>query len=158
MLATSRRVCGSAAPPKGPVEVSFGGIKVVKADFDPAKVEGGTATLEISIASISSGIAKRDGHLQSPDYFDAAKFPTATIEIGNVKKAAAGYTADAKLKIRDKELTVPATFEVVETMADGIRIKGAASFSRVDAGVGKAEGDSAKPEVAVALQLTLKKR
>src|SRR5690606_14626244 len=34
-----------------PVEVTFEKFKVVKADFDPAKIEGGSATLEIDLAS-----------------------------------------------------------------------------------------------------------
>jgi polyisoprenoid-binding protein YceI len=142
---------------KGPVDVTFG-IKVVKADFDPAKIEGGTATLELDIGSLSTGNPKRDDHLKSGDYFDATKFAVGTIEISNVKKADAGFTADAKVKVRDMEKTYPVTFEVVETLPDGsIRVKGERTFSRNDFGIGKAEGDSAATDVTAKLQLTLKK-
>lgn len=142
---------------KGPVDVTFG-VKVVKADFDPAKIEGGTATLELDIGSLSTGNPKRDDHLKSGDYFDAAKFAVGTIEISNVKKSDAGFTADAKVKVRDIEKTYPVTFEVVETLADGsIRVKGERTFSRNDFGIGKAEGDSAAVDVTAKLQLTLKK-
>lgn len=35
-----------------------------------------TVTASIDVASVTTGQADRDGHLQSPDFFDAAQFPT----------------------------------------------------------------------------------
>ena len=46
--------------------------------FDPAAPAGAKVEAEIKMASISTGNAKRDGHLLSPDFFDAEKFPTMT--------------------------------------------------------------------------------
>ena len=143
---------------KGPVDVIFKGIKVTKAEFDPAVVEGGSAAVEIDLNMFASGIEKRDGHLKSPDYLDTAKFATATATIDNVKKTGENqYSADATIKARDIEKKYPTTFEVVETMADGIRVKGEVKFNRLDFGVGKAEGDGAAPELVSTYQLTLKK-
>ncbi|MEZ4366233.1 MAG: YceI family protein [Kofleriaceae bacterium] len=144
---------------KGAVDVAFAGVKVVKADFDPAKVEGGTATLELDLATLSSGIEKRDGHLKSADYLDAEKFPTATIDIANVKKGDGDnkYTADAKIKLKDIEKTFPVSFEVVDTTPDSIRIRGEHAFSRLDFGVGTAEDENVKAELTAKVELTLKK-
>lgn len=36
------------------------------------------ATADIQIASVDTGIQKRDDHLKSPDFFDAEKFPSMT--------------------------------------------------------------------------------
>src|SRR5690349_2822111 len=60
-------------PTKGPVTVTFTGVKVVKANFDPANLEGGTAELEVDVGSLGTGVAKRDGHLKTPDYLDQGK-------------------------------------------------------------------------------------
>jgi polyisoprenoid-binding protein YceI len=44
-------------------------------DADPTR---GSVTIEIAVASIDTRDAKRDEHLKSPDFFDAARFPTIT--------------------------------------------------------------------------------
>ncbi len=143
---------------KGTVDVVFKGIKVVKASFDPAKVEGGSAELEVDVDSLSSGIAKRDAHLKSADYLDSKKSPKITIKVDNVKKTGENaYSADATVKAHGVEKKFPVAFNVVETTPDGIRIKGEHAFSRSDFKVGKAEGDNVKPELKVTLQVTLKK-
>lgn len=143
---------------KGTVDVVFKGIKVVKASFDPAKVEGGTAELEVDLNTLSSGVEKRDVHLKSADYLNVQASPTANVKIENVKKTAENvYSADATIKAHGVEKKYPVTFNVTETMPDGIRIKGELAFSRNDFKVGKADGDSVKPELKATLQLTLKK-
>ena len=38
----------------------------------------GSVEIAIETASISTGLAKRDDHLKSPDFFNAAEFPTIT--------------------------------------------------------------------------------
>src|SRR5687768_4374447 len=48
--------------PGDPVEVKFEKFTVKKASFDPAKIEGGTATIEVDLASLKSGSDKRDTH------------------------------------------------------------------------------------------------
>lgn len=141
--------------PVDPIEVKVNTFKVVKADFDPAKVEGGTAEIELDLASISTDDQKRTDHLKTPDFIDTAKFATANIKIDNVKKTADNkYSADATVKFRDIEKKYPVAFDVTETTADGIRIQLEHKFNRVDFGVGK---DSKDPkEAPVANELTLK--
>lgn len=46
-------------------------IKSEKPDFSDAVIE-----LKADIASINTGVEMRDNHLKSPDFFDAAKYPT----------------------------------------------------------------------------------
>ncbi|HEY4241861.1 MAG TPA: YceI family protein [Kofleriaceae bacterium] len=148
--------------PIDPVEVHFDRFKVTKSSIDPKKVEGGTLSLEIDTTSVRTDSAKRDAHLQTPDFIDAAKFATITIDIDNVKKKQDNtYTADATVKFRDLTKKYPVTFDVVETKDDSIRIKGEQQFSRLDFNVGKDSTDPKEAPVAKDLvfkiQLTLKK-
>jgi polyisoprenoid-binding protein YceI len=148
-----------------PVEVKFEKFKVTKATFDPKKIEGGTATIEIDLTSVKSGDSKRDEHLATPDYLDVKKFATAVVEIGNVKKKdEKNFTADAKVKFHGVDKKYPVTFEVVEAKDDWIRVKGEHTFKRLDFKVGKKPGkdqkkgeDGVADEMTVKLQLTLKK-
>jgi polyisoprenoid-binding protein YceI len=146
---------------KGAVTVNFPGVKVLKATFDPAKIEGGTAEVEIDATNLASGIDKRDAHVKSADYLEVEKFPRVVVKVDNVKKAATGdksYTADATVKMRDIEKKLPVTFDVVESGPDWIRIKGEAKFSRLDFKVGKEGGDeTVEPALTAKLQVTLKK-
>lgn len=154
------RVLASHAEPKpsDPVVVEIPGFRVTKAAFDPAQVEGGTATVELDLASIASGSPKRDNHLKTADYLDVDKFAVATIDIANVKKTSADhYTADAKVSIHGVEQTLPVTFEVLETLPDGIRIRGEHEFSRHDFQIGAAAGEDSVGETQkIELQLTLR--
>lgn len=148
--------------PTDPVQVRFEKFKVVKATFDPKKIEGGKATLEIDATSLKTGVDDRDKHLNTPDFLDTAKFPKITVDIDKVKKKAdKTYTAEATVKFRDVTKAFPVTFDVIETKADSIRIKGQTDFSRLDFKIGKdpKEPKSAPVDtgVTIQVQLTLKK-
>ena len=43
---------------------------------------------DIKVASLTTENSKRDGHLKSPDFFDATKFPSITFKSKEVKKLA----------------------------------------------------------------------
>ncbi len=156
------RVVATHAEPSDddPVVVEIPKFRVIAADFDPQKIEGGTATLELDLSSIRSGKDKRDKHLRSDDYLDVAKFGTATVKIGNVKAAGAkAYTADATVNAHGIEKTLPVRFEVLETLADGIRVKGSHTFGRLDFGIGHPPGpdDTVAEQITLELELTLRR-
>ena len=84
---------------------SFKGAVQVTGD-DPT-----TARLEVTIdvASIDTREPKRDDHLRSPDFFDAAKLPTMTFTSRKVEKTAAGrlkVTGDLTLRGVTKEIVL----------------------------------------------------
>ncbi len=58
-----------------------GEVKSEKSDFSDLGV-----SFTIKVASINTDDEKRDGHLKSPDFFDAAKFPDITFKSTNIKK------------------------------------------------------------------------
>ena len=147
--------------PKDPVQVHFEKFKVTKATFDPAKIEGGKATIEVDLTSIKTDSPKRDTHLKTKDYLEVDKFATLVINVDNVKKKDdKTYTADAKVKLKNIEKKYPVTFEVVDAKDDWIKIKGEHKFARTDFKVGKALDDKDEAvamDLVVKLQLTLKK-
>jgi polyisoprenoid-binding protein YceI len=136
------------AKPDDPVKVQFTSFKVTKATFDPKKIEGGKATIEIDATSLKTGADKRDAHLNTPDFLDTKKFPKITVDVDKVKKKAdKTFTAEATVKFRDVTKKFPVTFDVVDQTADSIRIKSEVKFTRSDFNVGK---DSKDPKVAPA--------
>ena len=60
---------------RGSFERWSGTIQVPNGDFSKATV---TATIDAS--SIDTGVADRDGHLKSPDFFDVAQYPELRFE------------------------------------------------------------------------------
>jgi polyisoprenoid-binding protein YceI len=148
--------------PTDPVRLEFQKFRVVKADFDPKKIEGGTATIEIDLASFDTHSDQRNAHLKSESYLDVGKFATATIDVANVKqKAGTTYTADATVTVHGQTKTYPVTFDVLETKDDSIKIKGEHTFPRLDFGVGtdpaQNPDESVAPDVTIEMVLTLKK-
>lgn len=57
------------------VRGSFGAFTAV-VQLDPTQLAAASARVTIDVGSISTGVADRDAHLRSPDFFDAAKYPT----------------------------------------------------------------------------------
>jgi polyisoprenoid-binding protein YceI len=58
--------------------------------FDAADPAASRVDVKIPIASVSTGVPKLDEHLQSPDFFDAARYPTATFTSTAVTAAGEG--------------------------------------------------------------------
>ena len=54
-------------------------------NFDPANPENASVEATIQTASINTGVADRDNHLRSADFFDAANYPTITFKSTGVK-------------------------------------------------------------------------
>ena len=79
---------------------------------DQANMEHNTVEATIEIASLSTASADRDKHLQAPDFFDGAKFPTATFKSKAWKKTGDGtfdVTGDLTVKGVTKEVVLKVT-------------------------------------------------
>lgn len=88
-----------------------GQVEVVENDPTRSKVN-----LEIKIASLSIEPPKLAGHLLSPDFFEAEKFPTATFESTSIQKTAkeGEFTVIGNLTLRGvkKSISFPAQVKV----------------------------------------------
>ena len=56
-------------------------------ELDDKDVTKSTVEVTIDLGSVNTHEPKRDGHLKSADFFDTAKFPTATFKSTKVQKA-----------------------------------------------------------------------
>jgi polyisoprenoid-binding protein YceI len=97
----------------------------------------------IDLTTINTGDAQRDGHLKSPDFFDAEKFPTMTFQSKTVTKKGEGeYAVAGDLTIHG--VTKPATFAVEGPSAPGkdpwgntrIGLSATTKINRKDFGLG----------------------
>jgi polyisoprenoid-binding protein YceI len=89
---------------------SFGAYKITAetngSDFENAKIE-----LEIEVDSINTGVADRDGHLKSADFFDVANFSTIKFSSKEMKKInEEEYILSGDITI--KSITKPIEFKV----------------------------------------------
>jgi polyisoprenoid-binding protein YceI len=94
------------------VRGSFVGVKgtVVHDSENPAAT---TLEAEVDVNSINTNDEKRDGHLKSPDFFDAATYPVMTFKSTEVTAGTSSdYTIVGDLTLHG--VTKPVTLQVEE--------------------------------------------
>jgi polyisoprenoid-binding protein YceI len=80
-------------------------------ELDPERPEKADFEIATAVKGIYTGDLKRDGHLQSGDFFDAEKYPEITFKSDAIFARGEGrYTASGDLTIRD--VTRPVSFDV----------------------------------------------
>jgi len=91
------------------VKGSFGKVQgtVVIDDQDITK---STVNVTIDTSSIDTGVAKRDNHLRSPDFFDTAKYPTMTFVSSKVARNGNGLKVTGNLTLHG--VTRPVVLDV----------------------------------------------
>jgi len=84
-----------------------------KVNLDDQDVTKSTVDATIDVASIDTGIAKRDDHLRSPDFFDVAKYPTMTFKSKKIQKGSddGNYKITGDLTLRGVTKEVVLDFE-----------------------------------------------
>ena len=66
-------------------------VKEGTIQLDAANVPNSSVEVTIDVTSIDTGVARRDTHLKSPDFFDAAMYPTATFKSTKVVATDNGF-------------------------------------------------------------------
>ena len=123
------------------------GISNVKGHFDEFTgsillVNGAVkdASGTIQVKSINTGVQKRDNHLLSPDFFDAATYPVITFKTRSVEKSG-GQTiliADFTMRGVTKELRLPVKLSGPVKDPQGntrIGLEGRTTLNRKDYGI-----------------------
>jgi len=76
---------------------------------DPSK---SSVDVTIKTASINTDNSQRDGHLKSPDFLDAQKYPEITFKSTSVEKKGDGFVAHGTLTIRGVSKNVDLPFKL----------------------------------------------
>jgi polyisoprenoid-binding protein YceI len=92
------------------VHGSFRGVSGV-ISFDPADLTKSGVEASIDVNTVDTGVAARDGHLKSPDFFDVAKFPTMTFKSTKVSKTGDGYAVTGDLTLHGVTKSVVLSLE-----------------------------------------------
>ncbi len=92
--------------------------------------------LDIQVASLRTGIGKRDEHLRSADFFDAEHYPVISVEVTGIEPGA-GDAADLHATVSIKGVTAPVPLPVkVSTFDDGaVRVTAKGEIDRAHFGV-----------------------
>lgn len=127
--------------------------------FDPDDLAGSGIEVDIELASAATGVEDYDATMQSAEFFDSARFPTARFVAGNLRAEGEGYLADGELTLRDR--TVPLAFPFGFDI-DGERalLRARVVLNRLDFDVGTGEwADTAliADEVEVRVELPLRR-
>ena len=140
-----------AVPPQG--EISFVGKnliatangtfhswRVVDSQVDLANPESTFAVVEVDLASVDTGIERRDDHLRNPDFFEVEKYPTATVRAQNLAgkgESETGnplYAVDFVIDLHGVRKTVPGEVEQISALPP--IFEGRLEIDRTDFGVG----------------------
>jgi len=103
--------------------------------FDAENPANSTVSAVIDVASIDTNNERRDGHLRTPDFFNAEQFPQITFQSTSVRQTGdREFVATGPLTIKDitKTVELPITLlgvqEVPEQMQEMIGAERVASF------------------------------
>ncbi len=151
-----------------------GNFKTFDAKLTASKPDLSDAVIDLTadVNSINTENERRDGHLKSPDFFDAAKYPTLTFKSTSFRKVEGkkyklmgdltmhGVTKPVTL---DAVLTGPVTMENPRGKQEKAGLKISGTLKRSDFGIGssstavvgdevelKAAGEFVKQDTAVA--------
>jgi len=67
--------------------------------FDEKDFTKSSVNATIDTTTVDTGVAQRDGHLKSPDFFDATKYPTMTFVSKSIARTNDGYAITGDLTI-----------------------------------------------------------
>ncbi len=133
----------------------FEGVILVDKNIEKSKVD-----LTIDSASVSTGVAKRDDHLKSPDFFDAKKYPKLTFVSSKITQKDDALTIVGTLKIKDKSKEVTIDAKYLGEVKDGygqnkIAFKGKTKISRKEFGLTWNQAVEAGPIVGDEIEISL---
>jgi polyisoprenoid-binding protein YceI len=130
-------------------------------DFDGNALASASFTVEVDLASASTGNEDYDSTVVGPEFFDVERFPTARFVTTAFRKTGdRSYEADATLTLRDRSQPVLFPFTFVRD-GDSARLTATVVLKRLDYEIGTGDWSDTElianeVEVRVDLPLTLK--
>ena len=93
-----------------------------------------TGTIMVAARTVDTKNNKRDEHLRSADFFDAANHPDITVTVDGIKPGDGGVRVTGSLTVRDQ--TRPVSFDATVSSADGETwLDGEIQVNRADFGL-----------------------
>jgi polyisoprenoid-binding protein YceI len=153
---THSKVSFTAATIIFDVDGEFGDFSL-DIDGDPSKPETVKIEASIDVASINTQNGKRDDHLKSADFFDAAKYPKIRFTSIGVKAKGSRLTVKGNLTMHGKTKLVSIPFKVAKGKngagVDTTTYKGKLTVNRNDFGIGT---DSIAAKISLEDEVELK--
>lgn len=118
--------------------------------FDANNLASSKLSVNLDVASISTGNWLKNRHAKGENWFDAEKFPTINFTSSSFSKSANGFVVNGFLVMHGvkKPVSIPFTFT-------NDTFKGSFSVNRIDYGVGTMEGMSKKVSNAIKLDISV---
>ncbi|MET0753034.1 MAG: YceI family protein [Pyrinomonadaceae bacterium] len=85
--------------------------------YDANDIKKSSVEFSAKIASVDTGVAGRNGHLQKPEFFDAEKFPEMKFKSTKIDKKGKQWMVTGDLTIRDVTKSITFPFDVVGFIA-----------------------------------------
>jgi len=133
--------------------------------YDPADVTKSTVRAAIDVSTIDTSEEARNTHLKTPDFFDIAKYPTATFSSTSVVKSGDGLQVNGDLTLHGVTHNVVLNVEGPTGPVQGMDHKQHAGFaatttiSRTAFGIGaKFPGAMLGDEVKLSIDLDVAKQ
>lgn len=110
--------------------------------YDGKDIAKASVKAMIDVAGISTGVEARDKHLKTPDFFDAANYPTATFVSTSISKSSGKFYLHGNLTLHGVTRPVVLTAEGPTGPVEGMDHKqhigftATATISRADFGIG----------------------
>lgn len=117
---------------------NFWGLVTVKGRFTDVTADGQITSrgaifgrLDTRVASLRTGIGKRDEHLRSADFFDADRYPEISVVVTGIEPRA-GDTADLQATVSIKGVTAPVLLPVQVSALDSgsVRVRATTEIDR----------------------------
>ena len=112
-----------------------------KVNYDAADPSKSTVEFTAKVTSVDTGVAPRDNHLRTADFFDVEKFPELTFKSTKVEKKGKGWIVSGDLTMRGVTKPVSIPFDITGFLPGGERagakigISGETIINRRDFGV-----------------------
>ena len=113
-------------------------------EFDPANPTRGSVNVTIPLSSLNTGVPALDEHLRSEDFFEVAKFPTATFRSTKIEQGASKDRLKVTGELDLHGVTKPVTLDVIvlkvgsnpRTQLSTVGFEATTTLKRSDFGLG----------------------